>query len=316
MSSPGSENDDDGLEADASKATPTVVKKLNVIWEDDKIQKYYNDDKKQFWKCLWCGRTFQHWNATKALNHVMKIPGAAVQVCTSKNIDPEHQEAYICLFNKSVSKKNISKAVLESKRRRSLVYLEDAGSALLSSRPPKQMRLSLGTASDVSTGSMEKEKPKTYAQAKIFDHQDEQAESQLTMAIADLIHSCGLPFALANHHKFHRVLKLAKSASSKYKPPGRNRVSGDLLDLNYSLYQEKMHESLVKDADIYGITYFGDGATVKRAPLINIMASSVHNTAACLSIVDCTAHLQGGVRRMQHTFLTFFCRTLRQWRIR
>jgi len=37
------------------------------------------------------------------------------------------------------------------------------------------------------------------------------AESQLTMAIINLIHSCGLPFSLADDSKFCTMLLLAKN---------------------------------------------------------------------------------------------------------
>jgi hypothetical protein len=129
-------------------------------------------------------------------------------------------------------------------------------------------------------------------QQKLTDALDPQADSQLTMAIADLIHSCGLPFSLSSHHKFHRVLSLAKFASKKYVPPGRNKVGGELLDLNYSIYIKKTIDALQKDADVYGVTFFGDAATIRKAPLINILASSVHLPVGCLRIVDCTGHLQ------------------------
>lgn len=112
------------------------------------------------------------------------------------------------------------------------------------------------------------------------------------MAIADLIHSCGLPFSLASHHKFQRVLQLAKNVSKKYIAPGRNKVAGELLDLNYQLYKKQMSEKLLKEADVYGLAFFGDGATVRKTPLINILASSVHQPVACLRIVDCSSHLE------------------------
>ena len=117
------------------------------------------------------------------------------------------------------------------------------------------------------------------------------------MAIADFIHSCGLPFSLASHHKFKRVLELAKNAPKKYKPPGRNLVAGELLDMNYQLYKDKMMEKLQVDADIYGLSFFGDGATVKKSPLINILASSVELPVGCLQIVDCTGHLESDGRK-------------------
>ena len=90
------------------------------------------------------------------------------------------------------------------------------------------------------------------------------------MVIADLIHSCGLPFSLASHHKFQRVLTLAKAVSKNYVPPGRNKAGGELLDLNYEVYKTKMTDMLKKEeANTYGITFFGDGATVKKSPMIN-----------------------------------------------
>ena len=85
---------------------------------------------------------------------------------------------------------------------------------------------------------------------------DSQAESKLTMAIADLIHSCGLPFSLASHHKFQLVLSQAKFASKEYVPPGRNKVAGELLDLNYEQYLKKNINMLEKDANVFGLTYF------------------------------------------------------------
>jgi len=123
------------------------------------------------------------------------------------------------------------------------------------------------------------------------------ADSQLTMAISDLIHSRGLPFSLGSDAKFRKVLTLARNASMSYRPPGRNQIATDLLDLNYSLYMEKNFDSIMKDADIYGISFFGDGATVKKAPLLNILASGVYNSAACIEIVDCSQHMEDGGRK-------------------
>jgi hypothetical protein len=48
--------------------------------------------------------------------------------------------------------------------------------------------------------------------------------------------------------------------------------------LNYQVYVKKLKEDLLKnDVGVYGLTLFGDGATVKRMPLINILAGGVHN---------------------------------------
>ena len=76
------------------------------------------------------------------------------------------------------------------------------------------------------------------------------------MSIADMIHSLGLPFSLASDRKFRHVLQLARGAGSTYKPPDRNSVSGELLDLNYEQYLKKNINMLEKDANVFGLTYF------------------------------------------------------------
>jgi hypothetical protein len=45
---------------------------------------------------------------------------------------------------------------------------------------------------------------------------------------------------------------------------------------------------LEMDADVYGLLLFGDGATVHGMPLMNILASGVHELSAVLAIIDCT----------------------------
>ena len=90
------------------------------------------------------------------------------------------------------------------------------------------------------------------------------ADSHLTMAISDLIHSRGLPFSLGSDAKFRKVLTLAKNASMTYKPPGRNQIATDLLDLNYTLYMGKNFEELMNDADIYGIAFLVMVQQLKR----------------------------------------------------
>jgi hypothetical protein len=117
------------------------------------------------------------------------------------------------------------------------------------------------------------------------------------MAIADMIHSLGLPFSLASDRKFRHVIRLARGAGSTYVPPSRNLVAGELLDLNYQQYIRKHRELLKTDIDEFGLTYFGDGATIKRTPFINILASGVHLPVAVLEIVDCSVQASGGNKK-------------------
>ncbi len=122
-------------------------------------------------------------------------------------------------------------------------------------------------------------------------------ETRLTVAIADMIHSLGLSFSLTDELLFQRVITLAKSVPTSYKTPTRQAVGGSLLQLNYNTRLEKSYASLQTNAEVYGLCLYGDGATVKKMPLINILASGAHLTTAVLEIADCTGHLaEGGTK--------------------
>ena len=60
-------------------------------------------------------------------------------------------------------------------------------------------------------------------------------------------------------------------------------------------------KSLLCEASTFRVTVFGDGATIKTVPLLNVLAAGVNNPFALLDIVDCTNHLaQGGMKDTTH----------------
>ncbi len=48
---------------------------------------------------------------------------------------------------------------------------------------------------------------------------------------------------------------------------------------------------------MFGLFFLGDGATVKRMPLINILASCTDTPPITVAIQDCTKHLQEGGKK-------------------
>ena len=52
-----------------------------------------------------------------------------------------------------------------------------------------------------------------------------------------------------------------------------------------------------KESDIYGFLFLGDGATISRYPLLNIMASAKKIPVTVLEIVDCQGHLADGNKK-------------------
>jgi len=51
-------------------------------------------------------------------------------------------------------------------------------------------------------------------------------------------------------------------------------------------------EKLLKNAEVFGLAFLGDGATVKRMPLMNIFAMCGDVPPITISIQDCTEQMQ------------------------
>ena len=94
---------------------------------------------------------------------------------------------------------------------------------------------------------------------------------------------------------------------ASYKPPTAKAVRTELLDLNHARYMERNIQELEKEADVFGLAFLGDGATVKRMLLLNVLASGKNAPATVLEIVDCTGHLSNGGKKdasfIANTFL-------------
>ena len=312
------DNPQDRNNAPAAAGNPPPAQEpargLFSIWEDDMVEKFVDDKGKPKWKCLWCNKTFGSWSATKALYHVSKVAGKDVRACSSRRIDDFHQKRYSDLLSLRSNKRDTTAATSEAidesitqhnntvtttydaSRKKARHSSNGNANALANYFSPTGSTIGLSATSNVAAtarGSV------SGIQLKITDGTAScpSANSLLTMAISDLIHSRGLPFSLASDPKFQKMLVLAKNVTMQYRPPGRNQVAGPLLDLNYDAYMEKNMNLLVKDADVFGISLFGDGATVKKKALLNVLGSGVHLPSACLEIVDCTSHLEAGGKK-------------------
>jgi len=49
--------------------------------------------------------------------------------------------------------------------------------------------------------------------------------------------------------------------------------------------------------DTYGLAIYGDGATIVKTPLINILASSPNNPSCVLDVIDCSKHMLHGGKK-------------------
>jgi hypothetical protein len=81
------------------------------------------------------------------------------------------------------------------------------------------------------------------------------------------------------------------------RPPSRKDIAGRILDALYiTNWKDQMH-TLLSEAKVFGITVFGDGATIKTVPLVNVLAAGVNNPFALLDISDCSNHLSKGQKK-------------------
>ncbi len=129
------------------------------------------------------------------------------------------------------------------------------------------------------------------------------------IAIAHLIHARCLPFDVSGDALFSKMCTLIQATNGTYVPPNRHQVSGHLLDSLYKAHMKTTEASLITDSELYGLTAYGDGATIVRVPLLNILVGGVHEPQGLLDIVDCTGHMaEGGTKNatyVAHQFLPF-----------
>ena len=299
-----------GSPSSSKKSSGTTRTGLDSIQYDDKVQMYIDPEGKQRWRCLWCNKTF-FWNPTKALAHLAKVGKADIATCKAR-IDDKHAKTYRALYD-AKNKRRLSACDVQKSLNDSILSHNNNTASVLDSKRRKTSKPVFGRTAkgSISTGmstltthntiiseeTNQESGKKSYLQLKVHDGSNVSLESKLTMAIADMIHSCGLPFSLSSNIKFRKVLNLARNAPSAYRPPGRNQVAVELLDINYDSYMEKNRKKLSEDIEIFGLTFYGDGATVRKMPLINILASGGHLHTAVMEIVDATEQVQNSGKK-------------------
>jgi hypothetical protein len=76
-----SDEDEDAVE-DEKEEKNKEKQNLTIIWDCDKLKRIgrkSNDD--EGWLFAWCKQEFNKWNATKAINHVMRVARSHIVGC-------------------------------------------------------------------------------------------------------------------------------------------------------------------------------------------------------------------------------------------
>ena len=310
-----------------------------MIWDCHQINKgvVYGPDSISVtgWTCSWCpgdGRSFKGDNATKALAHVAKIAGKNIVFCMG-NIPRNKIVQYRNLWmdkSSAKSERSARSEILDNGisniQSRAIAAMggrdiddttrgeddttrgEDRDVMFIAPEPTQKRIHYFIVPSGSSVGSimttsstLSKRKRASGTQMKLCGNAvDADAPQLMNMAIADFIHSNCLPFSLAEDPKFLKLLQVVKSLSA-YKPPNRRLIGGKYLDALHELNWKEQMKTLLSEAATFGITVFGDGATIKTIPLLNVLAAGVNNLFALLDIADCTNHLAlGGKKDASH----------------
>ncbi len=76
--------------------------------------------------------------------------------------------------------------------------------------------------------------------------------------------------------------------------PNCKKVDGELLDINYENTYSLNKTELTKEAKVFGFAWMGDGPTIHKLPLMNILA--LNGTTALMTVLmhDCTKHMEEG----------------------
>lgn len=275
----------------------------NNIWKDQHIKQLDGDG----WQCLWCDKSFKTKHATRVICHLLKLKGNHIAPCKAF-IPPANVERY----RKFRRNSNNSSSANKQAREENDDYVEERQQAAttlsLASKRKNCIVPTLEYFGHTST-SKKRSTGKSTIQCSIDaavhstnknSHQSDVRSSnnaRLEMAIADFVHSDGLPFSLPQSRRFHHILHLAKTVGPDFKIPNRNKVSGELLNLNFESCWSDNRDRLLEQIPTYGLTVLGDGATVQRMPLINILGMSGNTLPIVLGIHDCTEHLKDGGKK-------------------
>ncbi len=162
-----------------------------------------------------------------------------------------------------------------------------------------------GVGGDISmymfgSESASAKKKKNYHQSTLVtsaSNNSKQAASELNTAIAHFLVANSLPFSLAEDPLLKRMLVLSRNVNSTYQPPSRYEISGKYLNAIHESYRREGIKRLVGGGPTFGISIFGDGATICRIPLLNMLGSNPDAPSVMLDVVDCSQHMSKGGKK-------------------
>lgn len=289
---------------------------FELVWDSDMILRFQDADGNKRWKCRHCGHDWSGQNHTKALGHVTGYV-KDMKACSAV-IPAPYRTAYLKIYKDMMAKKWIRRSNFD-KLNFELTATEDGISDTYSGkkdrkRPPEElaspvinlmhspMTDSKSTACTPSSSFSKQLKSANKATfqttlAGASGQTSKEVQRRADISVAHWILANNRPHNTAEDPLFARMLKHVQQCGPTYKPPNRNEIGGALLDSTFDTYYEEEFKKLMDEIEIYGVTLYGDGATVHGWPLINILASSPNNSSFVADVIDCTGHQQVGGKK-------------------
>ncbi|KAL3796904.1 hypothetical protein ACHAWO_010665 [Cyclotella atomus] len=288
---------------------PQLPSSIQSVWDHPLVEMIQEPlpagsvaKQKVSWKCLapGCGKQWNGANSSKALAHGSRDPDYCLQLHVQACKGTASREA-IDLFCSLIQKRARKKTA--TKRANDIISEDLAASAAIVSdaiqEKKKSRQGSQGFASANPDLSRKAENGRQLDVQSSFEKGTISGcnSADLDSAIAQLVYCKGLPFSFAECPYFKRMLEIARCAPRGYQPPKKGILGGEMLDLAYKAQLGRDMEKLLIDSEIYGLSFFGDGATIRKCPLVNIFASALNSPAVLIEIVDCTARLLEGEKK-------------------
>ncbi len=275
-------------QASVVPSSAATLPPLQSIWEDDLITPVGD----RGWSCGYCGSSWSYVNSSRVIKHLIPLyhAGKGINLCSHDlvkfcRMKKQRWEDFAANQSQSSDRRRNETDTASSKLKAKTLLLADS---IQESNDAKRVKTS------VQDSSLEERR--RYSQMSI-EASLQQNGVRLTAAIANFVHSEGLPFSVVDKPTFHAMLDEARYTPAKYSIPNRHLIGGNLLDLTYATYYEENLAKLKEGIEMYGICLYGDSATIRRKPFLNILAASVNEPCIVLEIADATDHLKGGGKK-------------------
>ena len=298
-----------------------ILLPLNSIWDCDMMNKIPGEV--STWRCSWCGKEFNPFHGTRAMAHVLKQRGANITVCTAE-IRPAEYRRYVDLHARGVSRKKANKraresnyiatehklavglhgsvhaaAMADARRLNDNVFDTDAQSTMSSvsraNSPPRTTSSKASTRGQMSINSAFQNMPVQRIRQQTDIRVSNNAQFEL--AIADCFFTNNWSDNSIMSPSFARLVKLARLTTNDFIIPNRNKLGGPLLLLSYTATNEVNATTQLRAASTWGLSFMGDGATVLKMPLINVLAMCGDSPPIVVAVNDCTEHMATGGKK-------------------